>query len=192
MIVGYARTSTLEQEAGFEAQLRDLKAAGCERTYQEQRSSVAHRPQLEAALDFVREGDTFMVTKVDRLARSMPHLMTIVEGLKAKKVRLVVKDLGIDTGTPTGSLILGVLGSIAQWERTMMLERQAIGISKAKAEGKYKGRKPTARARGQPIRHLLAQGRAAEAVFRPQRVLAQCRGGCSPVPRRHGRGWCRR
>ena len=108
--------------------------------FQEQVSSVAHRVQLDAALGFVRDSDTFMVTKVDRLARSMVHLMEIVETLRTKRVRLVVKDLGLDTGTPTGSLILNVLGAIAQFERTMMLERQAVGIAKAKADGKYTGR----------------------------------------------------
>jgi DNA invertase Pin-like site-specific DNA recombinase len=82
MIVGYARTSTLEQVAGFEAQVRDLTAAGAERVFQEQVSSVAVRMQLDAALDFVRDGDVFMVTKLGRLARSVAHLLQIVERLK--------------------------------------------------------------------------------------------------------------
>ena len=158
MIVGYARTSTTDQEAGFEAQIRDLQAAGCERVFQEQVSSVAQRVQLDAALAFVRDGDTFMVTKVDRLARSMVHLMQIVEDLRAKQVRLVVKDLGLDTGTATGSLILNVLGAIAQFERTMMLERQAVGIAKAKADGKYTGRAPTARRKAAQVLELANAG----------------------------------
>ena len=88
MIVGYARTSTLDQTAGFDAQLRDLTAAGAERIFQEQVSSVAARAQLDGALDFVRDGDVFIVTKLDRLARSVPHLFQIVERLTAKGVTL--------------------------------------------------------------------------------------------------------
>ena len=103
MIVGYARTSTIEQEAGFEAQLKQLKAAGCEKVFSEQVSAVAAtREQFEAALDFVREGDSFIVTKLDRLARSVPHLCEIGARLEAKGVALKVLDQAIDTSTPTG------------------------------------------------------------------------------------------
>src|SRR5437588_12555447 len=83
--VGYARTSTLEQKAGFDAQLRELEAVGCEKVFREQVSSVGQRPQLEAVLDFIRDGDTLVVTKLDRLARSTQHLLEIVERVKAKK-----------------------------------------------------------------------------------------------------------
>ena len=87
MIVGYARTSTIEQEAGFEAQLKQLKAAGCEKVFSEQVSAVATtREQLEAALDFIREGDVFVCCKLDRLARSVPHLCEIGAKLEAKGV----------------------------------------------------------------------------------------------------------
>lgn len=142
MVIGYARTSTLEQVAGFEAQLRDLGKA--ERIYQEQVSSVAERAQLHAALEFVREGDIFVVTKLDRLARSMSDLMSIWETLKRKKVELRILNLGIDTNTPTGKLMIQLLGAIAEFEREIMLERQREGIARAKANGKYKGRKPIA------------------------------------------------
>jgi len=117
MIVGYARTSTLEQVAGFEAQQRDLEAAGAEKVFQEQVSSVAARAQLDAALDFVREGDTFMVCKLDRLARSTQHLLAITERLKAKGVALRELNLGLDTSTPTGAMLLTMLGAIGQFER---------------------------------------------------------------------------
>src|SRR3954451_24861167 len=90
MIVGYARTSSLAQVAGLEAQERDLRAAGCEKIFSEQVSSVAERQQLEAALDYVREGDTFAVAKLDRLARSVGDLLAIVARLEAKKVSLRV------------------------------------------------------------------------------------------------------
>jgi DNA invertase Pin-like site-specific DNA recombinase len=159
MLVGYARTSTLEQVAGFEAQLRELKAAGCEgKIFSEQVSSVAKREQLEAALDYVREGDVLVVAKLDRLARSMRDLMEIVDTIKFKRASLRILNMNLDTGTPTGELILNVLGSIAQFERAMMLERQREGIAKAKAEGKYKGRAPTARAKADEARELHAQG----------------------------------
>jgi DNA invertase Pin-like site-specific DNA recombinase len=93
MLIGYARTSTLEQAAGFEAQLRELKAIGCEKEFQEQVSSVRQRAKLEEAIDWAREGDTFAVTKLDRLARSVIHFGDIVERLKRKGVAC---DLGID------------------------------------------------------------------------------------------------
>lgn len=157
MIVGYARTSTVEQEAGFAAQIRDLQQQGCERIFQEQVSSVAKRAQLETALDFVREGDTFVVTKIDRLARSTRNLLDIVERLNAKSVTLRILAMNLDTSTPTGKLMLGVLGSVAQFEREMMLERQREGIAKAMTAGKYKGRKPTAMNQADRIRELRAE-----------------------------------
>lgn len=157
-IVGYARTSTLEQVAGFEAQLRELKAAGCTKLFQEQVSSVGKRHQLEALLDYLREGDTLIVTKLDRLARNVAHLGQLVANMKAKGVSLRILDLGLDTSTPTGELILNMMGAVAQFERQMMLERQREGIAKAKADGKYKGRAPTAMKQAQRVHELAAEG----------------------------------
>jgi DNA invertase Pin-like site-specific DNA recombinase len=142
MIIGYARTSTADQLAGFEAQITELHKIGCEKVFQEQVSSIGNRVQLEAALEFVREGDVFVVTKLDRLARSVRELMTIILRLERKQVGLRIVNLGMDTQTPTGKLMLTVLGGIAQFEREMMLERQREGVAKAKADGKYTGRKP--------------------------------------------------
>lgn len=164
MIVGYARTSTVEQVAGFEAQERDLRTAGAEKVFAEQVSSVGDRPQLEAALDFVREGDVFAVTKIDRLARSMANLMEIVARLERKGVSLRILNLGLDTGTPTGKLMLTMLGGVAEFERSMMLERQREGIAKAKAEGAYKGRKPTARAKADEVRAMKASGKTVRGI----------------------------
>jgi DNA invertase Pin-like site-specific DNA recombinase len=158
MLIGYARTSTLEQEAGLEAQMRDLQALGCKKLFQEQTSSVGPRKALETAMEFAREGDTLVVTKLDRLARSVTHLGTIIQTLQAKDVALRIVNLGVDTATPTGKLILTVMGGIAEFERDMMLERQREGIAKAKGEGKYKGRKPTARAKTNEIKALKARG----------------------------------
>ena len=158
MQIGYARTSTLEQVAGFEAQIRELTDLGCEKIFQEQVSSVAHRDELDRAIDFAREGDVLVVVKLDRLARSISHLWQIIEQLEAKGVGLRVLDLGIDTKSATGKLILTLLGGINQFEREMMLERQREGIAKAKAEGKYKGRKPTARAKAPQVLEMKQAG----------------------------------
>jgi DNA invertase Pin-like site-specific DNA recombinase len=164
MIVGYARTSTTEQTAGLEAQERDLKAAGVERLFVEQTSAVGPRKALETALDFVRTGDVLTVTKLDRLARSVGDLCAIVAKIEAKGASLRILAMNLDTATPTGRLMLNVIGSVAQFEREMMLERQREGIAKAKGEGKYKGRKPTARAKAADVHRLAAKGVTREAI----------------------------
>lgn len=164
MKIGYARTSTLDQEAGFEAQIRELEAAGCEKVFQEQVSALGDRDELDTALEFIRESDSLVVCKLDRLARSTRHLGEIVETLKEKGAELVILNLGIDTSTPTGKLILDLLGSVAEFERAMMLERQREGIAKAKAEGKYKGRQPTARAKADQVLALKAEGKGATEI----------------------------
>ncbi|MCB4822625.1 recombinase family protein [Roseicella aerolata] len=161
MIVGYARTSTVEQEAGLEAQERDLRALGCKKVFAERVSSVAKRAQLEAALEFVREGDTLAVTKLDRLARSVGDLLGIVSRLEGRGVALRVLSMGgteLDTRTPTGKLMLTMLGAVAEFERGLMLERQREGIAKAKADGKYRGRVPTAQRQAEEVRRMKADG----------------------------------
>ena len=161
MLIGYARTSTLEQLAGLEAQQRDLKEYGCEKVFTEQVSSVAERDQLEAALGALRTDDKLVVTKLDRLARSVQHLGQIIERVNNAGAALVILDMSgaaVDTSSSTGKLILNVMSSVAQFEREMMLERQREGIAKAKAEGKYKGRKPTARAKTDMVKLALDKG----------------------------------
>lgn len=159
-LVGYGRTSSAEQRAGLEAQIAELEAAGATKVFQEHVSSVdAQRPQLRAALDWVRDGDTFMVTKPDRLARNVTDLLRIVEDLKARNVTVRIMSMGVDTSTATGVLILQVLGAVSQWERSVMLERQRHGIAKAKAEGRYRGRAPTARTKTPEVLKLKAEGR---------------------------------
>src|SRR6476620_9856114 len=167
MLIGYARTSTVEQEAGFEAQKRDLEAAGCKKVFSEQVSSVATRTQLDAALDYLRDDDVLVVTKLDRLARSMRDLLDIVACIEAKGANLRILAMNLDTTTATGKLMLNVLGSVAEFERSMMLERQREGIAKAQAEGKYRGRVPTARTRANDVQRLLAEG------LGPSQVAAQ-------------------
>lgn len=160
MLIGYARTSTLDQTAGLEAQQRELDAAGCERTYIEQVSSVdlGDRLELARALDALRSGDTLVITKLDRLARSMGHLMDLLKTIEGQGASLRILSMQLDTGTPTGRLMLNVLGSVAQFEREIMLERQREGIAKAKAAGKYKGRAPTARAKAVQVAEMAATG----------------------------------
>lgn len=168
MIVGYARTSTLDQTAGLEAQERDLAKAGCEKVFVEQVSSVdvKARENLSEALDYIREGDTLVVTKLDRLARSVAHLLELLGEIEAKGASLRILDMSIDTGTPNGRLMLNILGSVAQFEREIMLERQREGIAKAKAAGKYKGRKPTAKAKAKEVLALHAEGVGATEIAR--------------------------
>jgi DNA invertase Pin-like site-specific DNA recombinase len=157
MLIGLCRTSTLEQEAGLEAQERTLRKAGAEKLFVEQTSSVGPRPGLEAAIEFSREGDTLAVSELSRLARSVADFCAIQRRLAAKRVELRVLNIGMDTATPTGKLMLNVLASVAQFEREMMLERQREGIAKAKAEKKYKGRAPTARLKAEQVKALAAQ-----------------------------------
>lgn len=158
MKIGYGRTSTTEQQAGLDAQQRDLQAAGCSKLFIEKISSVAQRDQLEAAIEYLRDGDTLVVTKLDRLARSMRDLLEIVDRIEARGAGLQILAMNLDTTTATGKLMLNVLGSVAEFERSMMLERQKEGIAKARAEGKYKGRAPTARAKAGEVEQLLKAG----------------------------------
>ena len=170
MEIGYARTSTIDQAAGFEAQKRDLNKAGCTKVFAEQVSSVAQRQQLEAALDYLRDGDVLIVTKLDRLVRSMRDLMLIVDRTAAKGAGLRILSMSLDTTTPTGKLMLNVLGSVAEWERETMLERQREGIAKAKAAGKYKGRAKTAMAKADDVVALLAAGVSPTDVVKQLRI----------------------
>jgi DNA invertase Pin-like site-specific DNA recombinase len=162
MLVGYGRTSTTDQDAGLEAQVRDLKAAGVEEVFAEQVSSVADRPKLKECLKFLRKGDALMITKPDRLARSTSELLSIHADLEKRGIGLIVQSMGLDTrqngANPTAKLILTILAGVAQWEREMMLERQREGIAKAKREGRYKGRAPTARRKADQIAQLKSEG----------------------------------
>jgi DNA invertase Pin-like site-specific DNA recombinase len=172
MLIGYARTSTIDQVAGLEAQHRDLSALGCERIFTEQVSSVdvKERAQLAAVLQFVRTGDTLIVTKLDRLARSTTHLFEIVAVLKARGAALRILDPAIDTNSATGELILTIFGGLAQFEREIMLERQREGIAKAKADGKYKGRAPTVRKQKETIKEMHKAGVSPTEIARQLKI----------------------
>lgn len=167
MDVGYCRTSCAEQVAGLDAQRRDLAATGCTKLFVEQVSSVVVREQLAAAMEFVREGDTLVVTRLDRLARSTTDLLAIVGTLERKGVGMRILDLGgadVDTRSPTGRMLLTMMAAIAEFERTIMLERQKVGVAKAKADGRYRGRVPTARRQSRRVVELHRSGKGASAI----------------------------
>ena len=140
MVVGYARVSTLEQN--IERQEVALNELGCERVFIDKMSGKnTDRPKFNAMMDFVREGDTLIVSEYNRLSRSTKDLLATIEELENKGV--VVKSIkeNLDTSTPQGKLILTIFAGLAEFERTLMLQRQAEGIERAKLAGKYKGRK---------------------------------------------------
>ena len=171
VICGYGRTSSEEQRAGLEAQLEELRAAGCTKIFSEQVSSVdAKRPKLAEALAFLRENDTLVVTRPCRLARSTRDLLDIVDDLTKRGVAVRILSMDLNTANATGRLILTILAGIAEFERSLMLERQRHGIAKAKAEGKYRGRAPTARAKAKEILALKAEGIAVSEIVRRLKV----------------------
>lgn len=155
--IGYARVSTTDQN--LSAQIKALEEAGCTTNYTEQLSGKdTHRPQLEAMLGYIRKGDTVVVTKLDRLARSTKDLLKIAEDIQKKGAGLEVLNINLDTTTPTGKLMLTLLGAIAEFEREIMLERQHEGILLAKEEGKYKGRKPINNERLHQVKSFIQEG----------------------------------
>ena len=146
-------------------QVEQLEQHGIERLYKEKASGAdAKRPELAALLDYVREGDTVVVTKIDRIARSTKHLLEVVETLERKKVTFRVLNINLDSSTPTGRLMVVMLAAIATFERELMLERQRDGIERAKLAGRYKGRAPTARWRQAEIIDLASQGLTRQAI----------------------------
>ena len=158
MIIGYRRSSTAEQQAGYEAQSETLKTAGADKVFGEMVSSISERAELDRALEFAREGDVFMCTSLSRLARSLPQMFEIVSLLDRKGVTLRILDMGLDTSSSTGRLTLNLIASICQWEREVMLERQRTGIVKARSEKRYRGRKPVAAPNAAAVRTLKAEG----------------------------------
>ncbi len=159
MKIGYARTSNTDQKAGLADQIAKLEALNCEKIFSEQVSSVDEtREQLEAAIEFARADDVLVVCKLDRLARSLPDLLNLERRLKRKKVHLTIMDPALDTSSSTGRLLFNLIGSIAQFEREIMLERQRVGMAKAKAEGRCMGRKPTAFPHREEVLRLVGEG----------------------------------
>src|SRR5450755_3777611 len=140
-IIGYARVSTTDQN--LDIQEAALRTAGCDLIRSEKRSgtTTAGRTELQTVLDFLRKGDVLMVTRIDRLARSIGDLQDIVRAVKAKGASLKATEQPIDTGTAAGKAFLDMLGVFAEFETNLRKERQLEGIAKAKSKGVYKGRK---------------------------------------------------
>lgn len=144
MLVGYARVSSSGQS--LDIQNEALAQAGCEKVFAEKMSgrSAKDRIELGNALDFVRQGDTLIVTRLDRLARSVGDLLHVIERLTEKGVQFrCLNQSGVDTDSSSGRLMLTVLGAVAQFESDIRRERQMEGVAKAKAAGKYQGRPAT-------------------------------------------------
>ena len=141
MKVGYVRVSTAEQNTARQEVI--MEQLGVEKVFMDKMSGKnTDRPQLQEMLSFVREGDTLVVESISRLARSTKDLLSIMEELDKKKVKFVSQKESIDTSTPNGVFMMTIFAAMAQLERETMLARQREGIEIAKAEGKYRGRKP--------------------------------------------------
>ena len=139
MILGYVRVSTKEQN--LDLQLDALKNVGVEKFYEDKISSIKDRPQADALLEYARAGDTIVVWKFDRIARSLKHLITIVENLKLKEVKFVSVTEQIDTSTPIGQFFLHITGAFAELERNLIIERTNAGLTAARERGRIGGRK---------------------------------------------------
>lgn len=162
-IIGYARVSSVGQS--LDVQLDALHEAGCQKVFAEKKSGrkASDREQLALALDFIREGDVLVVTRLDRLARSVIDLHQIIARLTEKGAAFrVLQQSGIDTSTSTGKLTLAVLAAVAEFEADIRAERQKDGIEAAKAKGVYKGRKATVPAN--EVREALAAGESPAAL----------------------------
>lgn len=168
MIVAYARVSSLGQD--HSSQIDRLQAAGAEKIFSEKQSGLdKDRPELSAALEFVRDGDTLIITKLDRLARSAAHLHQILELLDKKGVGFkVLDDSALDTTTRTGKLMFGILASMAEFETALRKERQLEGIARAKARGETGGRPKTVDEAA--IRALKATGKTIPEIMKATSV----------------------
>lgn len=164
MKIGYARVSAADQDLAVQDQ--QLKDAGCELVFSEKKSGTtrAAREELETALKVLRPGDALVVTRLDRLARSLEDLLAISKRIKERKGSLEVLKQKIDTSTPTGEMFFHLLGAFAQFETALRRERQAEGIAKAKAQGKHLGRPSTVP--GEAIRVKLAEGLSVGAIHK--------------------------
>jgi DNA invertase Pin-like site-specific DNA recombinase len=167
MLVGYARVSSTGQS--LDVQLEQLRAAGAEKVFEEKASgrSANGRPELAACLDYVREGDTLIVTRLDRLARSMIDLHQIVERLQEKVVDFrCLQQAGVDTTGSMGRLVFGILAAVAEFENAIRKERQMEGIRKAQAAGVYSKRRGPRNVIPEQVWELHEKGMGATAIAR--------------------------
>ncbi|SKX74603.1 resolvase [Mycobacteroides abscessus subsp. abscessus] len=148
MLIGYARVSTTEQSTGL--QLDALHSAGVERVFVDEgvSGSVSSRPELDRCLEVLREGDTLVVWRLDRLARSLKNLLELVESLSNRGIHLRSLTEAIDTSSASGRLVLSVFGALAEFERSLIIERTQAGLAAARSRGARIGR-PTAMSKGQ-------------------------------------------
>lgn len=160
--IGYARVSTTDQDTSI--QVTALKAAGCEVIREEKASGTTTegRPELSTVLDFLRPGDVLTVTRIDRLARSIGDLQTIVRAIREKGAALSCTEQPVDTSTAAGKAFLDMLGVFAEFETNLRRERQMEGVEKAKAAGVYKGRKPSIDP--EEVRRMRDEGMGATAI----------------------------
>ncbi|WP_397506447.1 recombinase family protein [Qipengyuania sp. R86523] len=161
-IIGYARVSTEDQDCAIQEEALVAAGAGLIRSERKSGTSTKGRTELATVLDFLREGDTLLVTRIDRLARSLGDLEKIVGELREKGAHLRATEQPIDTSTPAGRAFLQMLGVFAEFETAIRRERQLEGIAKAKAKGVYKGRKPSVPV-GR-VREMKAEGKGASAI----------------------------
>ena len=163
-LVGYARVSTADQD--YELQVEALKKAGCKKIFSEKKTgtTINERSELQQCIEYLREGDTLVVTRIDRLARSLRDLQNLVHDLKNEGIELKALEQPIDTGTAAGKAFLDMLGVFAEFETNLRRERQLEGIAKAKKEGKYKGRKPTAKKKATQVLNMIQQGKTRQKV----------------------------
>ncbi|WP_432471798.1 recombinase family protein [Amphritea sp. HPY] len=158
-VYGYARVSTEDQDLTIQREA--LLAAGCDVVREEKvsgQASTDDRKELSTLLEFLRKGDCLVVTRIDRLARSVKHLQDIVHQLKEKGVSLRATEQQVDTSTAAGKAFFDMLGVFAEFETNLRKERQAEGIAKAKLKGVYKGRKPTAQEKSDEVLQLIGEG----------------------------------
>ncbi|MBN7310353.1 recombinase family protein [Mycobacteroides abscessus] len=148
MLIGYARVSTVEQSVGL--QLDALQSAGVERTFVDEgvSGSVSSRPELDKCMEVLRSGDTLVVWRLDRLARSLKNLLELVESLSSKGIHLRSLTESIDTSSASGRLVLSVFGALAEFERSLIIERTQAGLAAARSRGARIGR-PAAMSAGQ-------------------------------------------
>lgn len=139
MKIGYARVSTKDQN--FDLQISALEKAGCEIIYKEKRSAVKDRPELERMMEYLRSGDIVVVWKLDRLARSLQHILFLIEELKRRNIRIISLSEGVDTDTPTGKFFLSITGAFAELERNLIVERTQAGLQAARERGVKLGRR---------------------------------------------------
>ena len=163
-LVGYVRVSSLDQDSTTQSDR--VNNAGCEKVFSEKQSgtSTKGRTALVECIEYMREGDTLVITKIDRLARSARDLHNIVHDLEKRDISLMVLDQNIDTSTPHGRAFLGMLATFAEFETNIRKERQLEGIAAAKAKGSYTGRKATAQAKAAQVMQLVSEGMTKPAI----------------------------